>query len=420
MPLKRLIILHITDLHFGFERKKVRSPVSQKFLNELVPNNNDPKSIFLTKIGPLARTKKFDILAFTGDLGFNQNPEAKETTMVEGLDYLSTLQERLGIPRENVIIAPGNHDLDRDAPNNGEFAKIHDICKKKGFTLAGRETPASIVVNNIPIIAINTCLGGTEHAYHNLPEAFWMQLRELISQLGPLADKYDSEIPDTIKLQLMGMDIPAIGQLQSSNLESMLAVSHGNLAVLLGHHNILPTHVAVVRPYADVLDAGRLIFNLLGSEKRVLFLHGHTHCDTALTAKSPDLLKSGFVSCLGSSGLHALPGSVASASVIEILTDHKPDFLCAIVKRYLNRGINFIQDPSFYIWDEIIGPRKLDISLNLLESDKTLYFDEAVKKLEVQDPDQLVVELLKSRSTHQIELAGVEQEPSQWRITRNR
>jgi len=420
VSLKRLGILHIADLHYGLsEHSRLdKAKISVRLKKDIGPD--DPKGIFLGRIPSLAQKHKVDMLAFTGDLGFGDDSMAME----EGIEYLSTLGERLSILPEHVVISPGNHDLDRKNASGKEFALLMEKCTAKKFTVSDRENPACIKINDIPVLSLNTCLGGTEHAFYDMPEVFWDKIREILTNIDVLDETLLSEVPEVIKSQLKmaAMDIPAIGQRQCDHAEKCLSDMDGNFAIIIGHHNPLPTHMIVVRPYAEVIDAGRLIFNLLSNERRIIFLHGHTHCDTALLTRAPGIPDSGLMACIGATGLHTIPGSTSSISFIDVLADDKPDFLCAIVYRYQLQGSNFVQGSPFFVWDEGMRTNKSSISIEKLEAGKTFTVEEIEKELDqgTIDHEKLAIELLRHRMTHQIEIQDVDRDIEDWRIFVNK
>lgn len=416
--MKRLGILHISDLHFGYEAAlsaRNKAPISEKLKGEL--GQSDPKEIFLNRVKALlGRDRNVDVLAFTGDAGLSSDPD----TMKLGITYLSKLKSLLNVTPSHVIIAPGNHDLNRMSPENEELSQLTHLCSSEGFTLPTRETPACVMIQEIPIIAINTCLGAKEYAFYELPGDLLKMMRDSVKTFSDLGDKIDFEMPEEIKYQLKAMDIPAIGQAQLNGIDEYLQNSSGNSAILLGHHNPLPTHTLVIRPYAEIIDVGRLIFNLIGSERRILFLHGHTHCDIAFIARAPEELESGFIACLGGNGLHEISsGAVASASYIQVLTDDKSNFLAATVSRFQQKGVNFSMVRTFPIWDDAIRLGTGSISIDELPARTSLSIEEVAERLKVKELDKLAVELLRRRSYRQIEIDEVDRPFDDWRITRN-
>lgn len=422
MSLTRLRILHIADLHYGYYpgySRLEKAKTSEQLKGNI--GSEDPKEILLGRISSLSQKHRVDALAFTGDLGLGD----KIDTMDGGIEYLSTLSERLKISPDRVVISPGNHDLHREDVSGEEFSTLIKKCTEKGFTVARRENPARIIINGIPIISLNTCLGGTEHAFYDVPEVIWDKVSKLVKELnGELEEALLSSVPEKVKTHLRPspMDIPAIGQHQCNVAENCLSEMTGNFAVIIGHHSLLPTRMLVLRPYAEVIDAGRFIFDLSSNERRILYLHGHTHCDTALLTRAPDTPDSGLMACIGTTGLHSMPGSTSSISFIDVLTDDKPDFLCAIVYRYQLNGCTFVQDNPFFVWDEGTSSGRSTISLDKLEAGKSFGLEEIEKKLKrgAIDREELAIQLLRHRVTHRIEIQDINKSIEDWRIIRNK
>lgn len=235
-----------------------------------------------------------------------------------------------------------------------------------------------------------------------------------------LSEDLGSSIPSEFRPLLKEMDIPAIGQDQLETVNNFLKDTEGNCAVLLGHHNPLPTHQLVIRPYAGLVDAGQLIFEMINTEKRIIFLHGHTHCDTTLIANCPEILYSGFIACLGANGLHRLPwGGVPSAAFIKLLADENGNFLAAIVSRFQMNGVSFMKTQNFPIYDDTARNFRSTIAFDNLDPEVSYTFDQVFERLNLSDKQKLKVELLKRRSLRQIKIADVDRSEEDWRITRN-
>jgi hypothetical protein len=419
--MKRLGILHISDLHFGYapelratKKAAKKIPISQRLMNELI--KDDPREIFLNSVSILLQKREVDIIAFTGDAGWTNNQSGLEL----GILYLSKLRKRLNVLPENVIISPGNHDLDRSAQEEDELNQLNHRCKAEQFTFAGREEPACVRQKGIPVIAINTCLGGAEQAFYGLPKELIKFITKSVKTLDKLTGKLYSKLPEEMKSHLKSMDIPAVGQKQLNSIDVCLGNSAGNCAIVLGHHNLLPTHRLIIRPFADIVDSGRLFFNLLGGGRRILFLHGHTHCDTAVIARAPDDLHSGFIACLGGNGLHSIShNAVASASYIEVLTDDNSNFLTANVQRFQQNGVDFLRGHSFAIWDEGQDVPRSNIEIDKLPPRISYYLTEVAQQLGISDYSFLAVELLRRRNFRQIEILDLHKPMEDWRITKN-
>ena len=421
MSLNQVNILHITDLHI--KTKEGKNPLDKVRLSEGLKQSLgpvDPREIFLTRISSLLKKSPIDVLAFTGDITSDIDFQNCYDTMKIGIEYLDKIRKRLNIDKSKVIISPGNHDLLRHAEQGKEFDQLCTICAQYGFSVALPSEPIFSEINGIPLISVNTCIGGTEHAFHGVPKKFWKAVKDAIGNLEKLSKKFSDEIPEEIKSQLVGLDVPAIGQIQLDKIYDYLNNFIGNCTIILGHHNLLPTHQMVVRPYADLVDAGKFIFKLLNQEKRVIFLHGHTHCDTSLKAHSPEEEK-GFIACLGTNGLHRVLGGMPSAAHIKIFADDDLDFLAAIITRFSFKGADFFRQSSFSIFDDYINPAKLKLPIDDLNKRITYSFEEVKEKLNISESDQniLAIELLRRNCTKQIALSDIGGPFTDWKITKS-
>jgi len=258
MSINRFGILHISDLHFGYNHTPdtvKKALVTDEFKSEMP--QSDPRELFLNDSRNLFQNKPIDIIAFTGDMGIGKI----HGTMELGVNFLKKLGEQLNIPPEFIVIAPGNHDVDRDAKSNREFDNFISRCNDEHFRVAKKTEPIFINMNGLPIVAINTCLGGTEKALYELPNSFWKSVKDSLDKIGEGGEDLGENI------LLKDMDIPAIGTTQINEIISYLSERKGNCTIILGHHNLSPTHQLVLRPYAEVIDSGQLLYSILKQDK---------------------------------------------------------------------------------------------------------------------------------------------------------
>jgi len=89
-------ILHLTDLHYNSESY-------EKFTQH---NMMEKLLIYITGLN-----KKIDLVIFSGDLVFKGNDfHDFESARAE---FLEKLCEKLNITENEIILCPGNHDMDR-------------------------------------------------------------------------------------------------------------------------------------------------------------------------------------------------------------------------------------------------------------------------------------------------------------------
>ncbi len=117
-------ILHITDFHYSSE---------SKLMNDMIDS-------IINKIKELGH--KFDFILFTGDLVFSGT--CQENFEKACLVLLNRLADDLNLDKENIIICPGNHDIDRDKIHSalydyfdnhiGSNSELNDFYKNKPDT----------------------------------------------------------------------------------------------------------------------------------------------------------------------------------------------------------------------------------------------------------------------------------------------
>jgi 3',5'-cyclic AMP phosphodiesterase CpdA len=350
--MKKIRILHLTDLHFGSSSKVLSSgiedaPLSPAFIRDVKGANVHDQ--FLSFIRYLNNNEKIDIIAFTGDLGVG----IYKSSIGDGIDFLERLAKIIGVTSDNVIVCPGNHDLDREATYGNELEEFYNKCKERKFSFPDRTGPAIIDSFGPPIIALNSCLGGTEHApYEEIPKELWKLIEE---KLNELEEKINAkEIIDKVKeesrYQLKALDIPAIGVTQLDTTIDVLTKNSGNCAVILMHHNLLPINKTIFRPYANLIDAGRFIQRLIERGHRIVLLHGHTHCDSGLSAFLHQEEKmGGFIATIGSKGF---PNETnASANLLE-LQFTKANVFSKLKVAYIERnGDEFLNRYQYELYD---------------------------------------------------------------------
>jgi 3',5'-cyclic AMP phosphodiesterase CpdA len=94
-------LLHLSDLHFGYDRDKTAGAQRAGALDLMVK-----------ELGKLERDWKPRVIVISGNLSW----QGKPTGYKELAEWLTTkLFPATGRTAADCIICPGNHDLDRDA-----------------------------------------------------------------------------------------------------------------------------------------------------------------------------------------------------------------------------------------------------------------------------------------------------------------
>ncbi len=413
-------ILHISDLHFLTDDPhspidKVRDgSISDGLRSELT--YKDSKDCFFGNSLNIFGNQKFDLIACTGDLGYQNSSNSIKI----GAEYIGKLADRLEVPRSDVIVSPGNHDLNRDAEPEKEFEEFSEICSSEDFIFPKINNPAYSELKGIPVIALNTCLGGTEHALHGLPDKFWDLVKKSFKEFSKNADKLkeilDSEMPEELKYQIQSMDIPAIGKSQLESVWSYLRAKEGNFSIILCHHNPVPTPNLEVRPYSSLVDSGPLLYGLMENKRRVFILHGHTHCETTLTTHTDDQEEHGFITSIGSKGLFS--SISAAVANIQIIVDSHKNFLTGIISGYSQRGHNFLKRQSYQVFDMPTSEMQTKYQLDNLEANKRFQFSDVASKLGANADEDFAENLLRLSIRKQINITNIDKPLDKWQIDR--
>lgn len=152
---KRFRILHLSDLHFGSNQNK-----RPKLLNS--------KDI-LTDLEKINK-KNIDAIIISGDITSNIKDKKYKTRheieFENALFFIKNLIKELEVPLENVIIVPGNHDIDwEEAPFC--IGKVHksDVNYRNFYTKLFLNEPNEYLSrtffdknSNIGIMGLNSCL----------------------------------------------------------------------------------------------------------------------------------------------------------------------------------------------------------------------------------------------------------------------
>ena len=308
-----LTILHISDFHF-YEKTGTTITIDKKD-NSLSPAfisavTNSAEDQFLSDIVGFKPINGFDFIACTGDLG--NNGIKKNIKM--GAKYLERLAKILNISPQNVFISPGNHDLRRERKPENELKDFCDICDDLGFSYADYNSSTLKPICDIPVLILNTCLGGTEKAYYGYKKEDW--------------DKIKNALKKDEKILKEDLDIPAIGNNQLSTLKQNICENcSGDFSIILMHHNPLPTNNMELKPYANIIDAGPFISYCMETQKHIIVLHGHTHCEAELTVAKYDSKgnQNGWITALGKEKFHH------AVTVIEIWLTNDNDFIKAYI-----------------------------------------------------------------------------------------
>lgn len=308
-------ILHITDLHFGQEYSyENASDIKDKTLSDTIKSNfNDRwQSVFFDSVCRWQnQNENIEYIAFTGDLAQSGNitKEERQERIELGLVFLIQLCNKLSLPLDRLIIAPGNHDLDRNNKAD-QFQDLKELCEKHNIHNCSTDNVFSVEIkSSVRIFSINSCLGATEKV-----ESFDAQYYS--KHLEDLRNQKDTTFEDINRDEFIyqkDLDIPAIGDEQNRELLNQISsIKNCDSCILMMHHNPIPSASIEIRPYSNIIDGGRLIKELLETGKKIFILHGHTHFESSLTSFLPDSHDNNYIATIGGAALNGSDRGKAS------------------------------------------------------------------------------------------------------------
>lgn len=406
-------ILHVTDFHFSdshpdTKHKKKAELVSTSFSDEIIINDWRGRFCEASKIR-LTDHLKIDVIACTGDLG-----TAKcKGSLQYGADFLERIAHDLQVLPQNVIVAPGNHDINRQVRVGKELVGFSRVCSQKGFTYAKRNQTATFNHNGLNFLCLNSCLGGTEQAIYCLPDDYWKAEK---SMLEKKEISFSKDVYEYLSYQTKAMDIPAIGIKQKDSCLRFLQNNQGNCAIILMHHNPVPAGIIEIRPYANIIDSGPFLLELTNSGQYIIILHGHIHSQAGVSMYSHQDDRGGFVASIGSAGFSTTLN--ASASIIQVFTVGNNNFLKANIYSIERKQTDY--KTSFqYTLQERTDDDNLAIStIDALTKGRTYDFGRVKELLSWNGDDELLAESLVKLEPRRLAITGICQPIDEWRITR--
>lgn len=416
--MKTLNILLVSDFHSGAATSSHTGGTSKdKTLSRRLAADllyTTTRDLFLSSVMSLLHGTRVDLLACCGDLGH----QGTEASVSQGVQYLKKLAATLGVSTQRVLVAPGNHDLARRAKVGRELTHFSRACRRAGFLVPDRTRPSQTDVNGIPVLCVNSCLGGTEHALHEVPAHLWSKIKRLLRTLAKDSKNFHRRLRPTILDQITDLDIPALGTTQLTLVHSILRAAKGDCAVILGHHNPIATPMLDIRPYSNLVDAGSIVYSLIETGMKVLFLHGHAHCDCAISLHSPTH-PTGMFTAIGSQGLHDT-SATGHAALIKLYTDNSSSFLTATVTRFAQTGSVYMSNQDFVLHDT--SRRRFPeqpLAIDSLERDKVLTVADAARAMGRTADETLAEEIIRSVSTTRLTISGLTNEDWRtWTLTR--
>lgn len=327
--MKSIKFLHISDLHRG-GGCSCTEPVGEHKDSSVSPNfaktiTSPMESDFINSITRWQNNYgKIDAIICTGDLG----DRGESSKIDEGVCFIHSVKEALGIDSNNVVICPGNHDANRALDSSHMFSGYSEALER--YSLIDHRCDTSpFYINDIPFLVVNTCLGAGEKSL------FIQKYKELVNSLNE-EDKirFNKELKEAgVEYLDDNLDIPAVTNSQRERLQNIISKAKSSFMVLVMHHNLLPCNMVEIRPYSFVIDAGKTLDELLEVQKDVLIVHGHVHFSSSYVIHRPDRMH-----CISSIGAGLFNGGTGSSiNIIELFCSDDGQHFITIVHEFIEQ-----------------------------------------------------------------------------------
>lgn len=151
-----LVVLHISDLHLGLEDGHV--PFQQnRSLDEFQKD--------LERLKPKHKVGAISAIVVSGDVALKCDP----ASFGRAEEFLSYLSDKLNVPKQNVVLTPGNHDIDRRRGTSfSKYDQYLQFTRKfyDGAAFAEDHLFKTFVIDNrLAIVAFNSCIAEGDPAY---------------------------------------------------------------------------------------------------------------------------------------------------------------------------------------------------------------------------------------------------------------
>ena len=337
-------ILLISDLHISPHQKISNSVDSKQTISNLSDAVQDRTSIFINRLKKLFKDDPAELpvaVIVSGDL-VNMGGNAESDDGVNEFDsaraFLQEIAKALNINDENIIVVPGNHDVDwtYTDPETQQWQRFEKYVKAvKGF-----HSPHFINNELVPIkvslptqinqsyrvnllLLVSPTYSGTANDENK------RHMREYLERLN-LDEDMKNDLLKHIENQKDRLDIAAIGSNQRNIIGEDVRDDDNIIHIAVMHHHLLPDPQLEITNFEAVIDSGRVIDELIES-KFDLVLTGHKHNRKFMNISKQDSSKNLDVyssPSLFNQGSHCTPGF----SVIEINSPLSPYY--ATIKSY--------------------------------------------------------------------------------------
>jgi len=288
-------VLHLSDLHFGqltAEQLQKQKPGHTKCTHKFV--GSDGRSDPLTLAGILKRDPELhggpDIVIVTGDIGWTGVAD----DYVEARAFFNALQNQWA--KSPLVVIPGNHDVDRNAPTARQTAflkfvrELHGDQFNKAYPLLNDDSDRTLIVS---------------FQEHTLPAKDGRSAETmLVVGVNSAAALEDKSLP----IEVAASALARIEELLRSR-------PRGEFRIFALHHHLLP----FTEPRSsDPADMERADPTIVGNSARLqswlakhdfsLVLHGHRHkfhgrSDTLWRKSDPQSGRTVLIAGAGSAGV---------------------------------------------------------------------------------------------------------------------
>ncbi len=295
-------LLHISDLHFGPEGRREQidakalhgGPVEDQMRDDLAKRFiADFKAQVLEQRSEEQWPKA---ILVTGDLvtgGGGQTPADKKASFNAARRFLEKLAEALNLVTSRIFVVPGNHDVDWSSglqqperfrgyfEATSEFSTPNFAGAKPKPLLTSLERLAEGI--DIELLSM------ISPTFSGLPEKHGQEAIRRMLDTFDLSDEMRQQVVAALKITSKSLDIAAIGAHQRRAIKSynILGPEERPIRIALQHHHLLPDTNIELTQFESVLDAGRVIEELI-NHRFDLVLTGHKHNRRLVTYRHKD------------------------------------------------------------------------------------------------------------------------------------
>ena len=423
--IKKISILQVGDIHYpdnssDFTAIEFKDQSFPDFLGAGLRGSKIQASLRSVAREVLARD--IQAVCFMGDLtdrgdvtGFVNCLEKMHQVFVDSL-----LSESRSA---KCLIVPGNHDLTRmlsekDDPNL-RFEAINKILVERGHQPILINEPRFISVSNslkISICGLNTCFGcGTRR---NVPALIGDAIMKTLDEQLGRGDLSPDERKRILN-EIYSLDTPAIHQEAIEKISSWISdLDEQSVAIVCGHHNIIPQKVPRISPYTELVNSGMFRSEILSLNRPLIYMHGHIHDDPIDILKSADHSK-----CM--IALVSAPLFADGYNIVTIEFDGDGVPLGAVVEKFRTTQSGVCSSAgvtSIPFWRDALSAFGALDELALLVRDyivenRSCYFYDIVKKFRYSE-QELQITLSKLQWLGYVNIEHHNLVPSRWIVRR--